>query len=267
MSYFGRAFMFDSVPCEEYDLMLYDVGDAGDEDIKISGVGEIVEEAVADKWKPYFFGVKPAEKLEFDIVFGVNEDRLDKYKYLDRYEVAAVSAWLTGHNEYKWLFIDQPDMHPFGYRCFIKDLAVTQFGKVPWALKAHVVCDSPYAYLEETVTGIEVDGEAELEIFNPSSAGGFYYPVITFDMTGGTAFSVTNEQDQDRGPSITDIPGSVTSITVDNEHGVITNNADLNLYENFNFEFLRLARGYNKLTITGTGTLDIVCEFPVNVGG
>lgn len=267
MSYFGRAFVFDSVPCEEYDLMLYDVGGVDDNDIDVPSVGEVVDETVGDKWKPYFFGVKPAAKLEFDIVFGVNEDRIDNYKYLDRYEVAAVAAWLTGHKEYKWLFIDQPDMRPFGYRCLIKDLDVTQYGKVPWALKAHVICDSPYAYLEEMQTNIEVNGATELEFYNASSLNDFYYPVITFHRTGGTAFSITNEQDSNRGPAFTDVPASVSSMTIDNEHGVITNNADLNLYEKFNFQFLRLARGYNKLTITGTGTLDIMCEFPVNVGG
>lgn len=267
MSYFGRAFVFDSVPCEEYDLMLYDVNGIDDSDIKLPGIGDIVDETVGDKWKPYFYGTKPANKLEFDIVFGVNEDRIDRFKYLDRYEVAAVSAWLTGYKEYKWLFIDQPDMRPFGYRCLIKDLDVTQYGKVPWALKAHVVCDSPYAYLEEMTKNIIVNGSKTIEYFNPSSLNDFFYPVITFRRTSGTAFAIKNAQDGNRGPSFTNIPLSVSSIKIDNEHGVVTNNANLNLYDGFNFQFLRLARGYNYLTITGTGTLDIVGEYPVNVGG
>ena len=267
MSHFGTAFVFDSVPCEEYDLVLYDVGGIDDSDFVAPSVGEIVDETVGDQWKPYFYGVKPAAKLEFDIVFGVNEDRIDNYKYLDRYEVAAVAAWLTGHKEYKWLFIDQPDMRPFGYHCLITSLEVTQYGKVPWALRAHVVCDSPYAYLEEMKTGIVVSGTKTIEFFNASSLNDFYYPKITFRRTSGTAFSVTNAQDSNRGPAFTNIPSSVTSITIDNEHGVITNNQDLNLYDKFNFQFLRLARGYNNLTINGNGSLDILCEFPVNVGG
>lgn len=266
MSYFGRAFMFDSVPCEAYDLMLYDIGN-DDDDISVPSIGEIVDETVGDQWKPYFYGVKPADKLEFNIVFGVSETRLDEGKFLDRYEVAAVSTWLTGHKEYKWLFIDQPDMRPFGYRCMIKDMNIVQYGKVPWALKAHVICDSPYAYLEEMQTGITVSGTKQIEFFNASSLNDFYYPRITFMRTSGTAFSVKNAQDNNRGPSFTDIPSSVTSISIDNEHGVITNNQGINLYDRFNFQFLRLARGYNNLTIKGNGSLDIICEFPVNVGG
>ena len=267
MSYFGRAFVFDSVPCEQYDLMLYDVGGIDDNEIGIPSVGNVVDKTVGDKWKPYFYGVNPADKLEFDIVFGVNERRLDDFKYLDRYEVAAVSAWLTGHKEYKWLFIDQPDMRPFGYRCIIKDLDVTQYGKVPWALKAHVICDSPYAYLEEEKTVISVSSSKTVTIYNASSLNDYYYPVIAFTRTSGTAFSIKNAQDSNRGPSFTNIPSSVTSITVDNEHSVITNNQGLNLYDKFNFQFLRLARGYNTLTITGNGTVTITCEFPINVGG
>lgn len=267
MSYFGRAFVFDSVPCETYDLMLYDVGGADDGEFVVPAAGDISDETVGDQWKPYFYGVRPADKLEFDITFGVNERRLDKEKYLDRFEIAAVASWLCGHKEYKWLYIDQPDMHPFGYRCIVTELQTTTYGKVPWAMRAHVICDSPYAYLEQRTENIAVSGSKTINIENVSSLNGFYLPVIEFTRSSGTTFSVKNQQDGNKGPALTSIPASVTKITIDNAHGVITNNQNLNLYSGFNFQFLRLARGANSLTITGTGTVNILCEFPINVGG
>ena len=266
MSFYGTAFMFDSTPCELYDLMMYDIGNQ-DEEIEITGVNTIEDETVGDKWKPYFYGTRPGNKLEFDIVFGVNERRLDNNKFLDDWEIAEVTTWLCGHKEYKWLYIDQRDKRHVGYRCMISNLRITRYGSVPWAMTAHVTCDSPYAYLE-TEDHVQVaDGDASIEIYNPSSLNDFYYPKLTIVRTSGTAFSVTNEQDNNRGPALTDIPGSVSTITIDNEHCVIENDHGVNLYSGFNFEFLRLARGYNNISITGNGTVTITCEYPINVGG
>lgn len=268
MSFFGRAFEFDSTPCEKFELMMYDIGNQ-DTDISIAGVHSIEDESIGDKWKPYFYGTKPGEKLEFDITFGVNQRRIDAGKFLDRWEVEEISAWLTGHTGYKWLYIDQPDMDPFGYRCMITKLDTTQYGAIPWAFKAHVTCDSPYAYLSTRTTTATLNGsETTIQLINESSLNGFYKPNISFERTGGSAFSIKNAQDNDMGPEFTDIPGSVSTIEIDNEHCVITNDQGLNLYDaGFNFQFLRLARGLNTLTATGTGVLTITCEFPVNVGG
>lgn len=266
MSFFGRAFVFDSTPCELYDLMLYDIGNQ-DEDQNITGVSTIEDETVGDKWRPYFYGTKPGEKLEFDITFGVNERRLDHDKFLDDLEIAEVTSWLCGHKEYKWLYIDQPDKELVGYRCIISNLQITRYGSVPWAMTAHVTCDSPYAYLEAKEIQQTVDGSLTFEIYNESSLNDWYYPVISFSRTSGTAFSATNEQDDNRGPSLTNIPGSVTEIRIDNDRCVIENDQGVNLYSGFNFQFLRLRRGYNQITVTGTGTITIQCEYPINVGG
>ena len=265
MSYFGKAFVFDSTPCEMFDLMMYDIGDI-DGNMDIPGSYEIEDELIGDKWKPYFYGAKHGGKLEFDIVFGVNERRIDHDKFLDRWELSEITTWLC-RKEYRWLYIDQPDMTLVGYRCMISKPQVTRYGTVPWALRAHVVCDSPYAYLEAKEIRCSVDGEKQLAVYNESSLNDWYLPNVTFIRAGGTAFAITNDRDNDRGPSFTDIPGSVSEITIDNEHCVINNDQGTDLYSGFNFQFLRLARGENNITITGNGTVLIRCEFPINVGG
>ena len=238
MDFYGSAFVFDGTPCELYDLMVYDIGNQ-DADIQIASVSTIEEESVGDHWKPYFYGARPGDKLEFDIIVGVNERRLDEDKFLDNWELAEVTSWLCGHKEYKWLYIDQSDAFLHGYRCIIMQPQVTRYGSVPWALRLHVVCDSPYAYLEAKDLTYTVSGSKTIEIYNESSLNDWYYPDITFNRTSGTAFSVKNAQDNDRGPSFTSIPSSVSTITVDNEHCVVDNDQGVNLYEGFNFQFLR----------------------------
>lgn len=65
----------------------------------------------------------------------------------------------------------------------------------------------------------------------------------------------------------TDIPTSVSAISVDNDRCIINSDNDINLYPYFNFKFFRLVKGLNQLKVSGKGTLRIVCEFPINVGG
>ena len=266
MAFFGKTFAFDGTPCEDYDLMLYDIS-RQDEDIVIAGVSKIEDESVGHRWRPYFYGTKPGDKLEFDITFGVNEHRIDEGKFLDNWELSGVTAWLCGHSDYKWLYVEQFDTGFFWYKCMITDMRVTRYGSVPWALTAHVTCDSPYAYMDVQNYTYTVNGSRTIDIYNESSMNDWYYPTVTFTRTSGTAFSVKNAADNNRGPEFTGIPGAVTEISIDNEHCVVTNDQDVNLYSGFNFQFLRLARGYNRITITGRGTITISCEYPVNVGG
>lgn len=266
MAYYGKSFTFDSTPCETYDLMMYNIGD-DEEDLSVVGVDTIEDELIGNKWKPYFYGVKNGGKLEFDMTFGVNERRLDAEKYLDSWELSEVTSWLCGHKEYKWLYIDGWDIYMYGYRCMITDLRITQYGSVPWAIKIHVVCDSPYAYLEAKNTTYTINGSRTIDVYNESSLNDWYYPDVEFVRTSGTAFSMTNDKDNNRGPSLHDIPGSVSTITIDNEHCIVDNDKGVNLYEGFNFQFLRLKRGHNNITITGNGTVKIKCEYPINVGG
>lgn len=85
---------------------------------------------------------------------------------------------------------------------------------------------------------------------------------------GGT-ISIVNNTDDGRTFKFSELPniGSDTIITIDNMNRIITASNDQNLYPYFNFKFFRLKRGYNSLTLKGTGTVKFICEFPVNIGG
>ena len=191
MAFWGRTFVFDGIPCEAYDLMMYDVGDSGDEDAELASTATIDEETVGHRRKPYFYGVKYENKLTFEIVFGVNQRRLDAGKYLDRYEIDAIAGWLTGHDGYKWLEIEQPDARLIRYNCMITGLSLIQYGKVQWALRAEVTCDGPYAYKHPEETSYTVNGETNVTFYNESKINGYYMPDIEITQTGGT-FKIEN---------------------------------------------------------------------------
>lgn len=267
MAFYGQSFTFDETPCEAFDLMLYDIGDEEQGDTVFASIPTIEDEVVGKRAVPYFYGVQFKEKLEFQIVFGVNQDRLNDGRFLDRYELDAVSTWLTGHDHYKWFMVEQEDMTWIRYKCMITELNVVSYSHIPWALTATVTCDGPYAYMYPFSYEYEVRGSETIEFYNESSMHGHYSPTIEIVLKQGGSFSIINETDNGRETKFENVPGSVSNIIVDNDHCVITNDQSLNLYPYFNMKFLRLQQGYNTLRVTGNGVLRIHCEFPVNPGG
>lgn len=267
MAFWGRSFIFNDIPCEDYDLMLYDAGNSEQGESKFASGVSVIEETLPTKYRPLFYGVKQEKKLEFPIVFGVNQKRVERKKFLDRYELETIAFWLTGHDRYMWLEIEQDDLEYIRYRCVITELEVVEFGKIPWALKATVVCDSPYAYLYPQTFEYDISGSEVIDFYNESSHNGYFMPQVEIELANGGSFSIINQSDNNREFLFKDVPASVKKIAVDNDHCIITNDQEINVYPYFNFHFLRLDKGLNQLRVTGNGKLRITCEFPVNVGG
>lgn len=267
MAFWGHSFVFDGVPSEAFDLMLYDIGGADDDEAPFASTVNVVDETVGSRWKPYFYGVQFEDKLEFEITFGVNEHRIEAGLYLDRHETAEIASWLTGHHEYKWLVIDQDDIGYVRYKCMVTDLSVIPYGKVPWAMRATVTCDSPYAYLPEETEEYQITVSRQITYNNKSDLNGYYYPVMEFARSGGSEIRIANATDGGREFVLGNIPESVTTIRVDHDKCIISNDQSLNLYGGCNYRFLRLKRGENVLQVTGNGTLKFISEFPINLGG
>ena len=265
MAFWGCEFVFDGIPSFEYGLMLYDIGVVS-EDGALSPEGKIIEDRTNRSYSPLHYGVVRNTPLTFTMTFGADINSVEANKHLDRWELNAISKWLTGHKDYKYLEILQPDMEAFRYRCIITKLDYITHGQSPWAFTCTVVCDSPYSYMYPDVTHIDSVVSNSLVLESIASCE-FYYPKLEITIRGGESFSIINSSDNNREFKFANVPTTPITIYVDNENEIITNSHDLNLYKNFNFSFFRLIRGLNSLSVIGDGTIDITCEFPVSIGG
>lgn len=278
MAFLGCKFSFDGISCEEHDLIIYNIGSKGQSGTTFANVVSIQEEHIANHWKPLFFGVTYENKLECEIVFGLNQERIEDHRPLSRQEMSAVSSWLVGHSDYKWLEIEQEDLVGIRYRCMVTELQVLDEDGAPWAFLAKFTCDGPYAYLQPEEYTYQVLGELVVEFNNKSDHNGLYRPTVVLmpeanaptddgdaSIGEGSIWSITNHEDGHT-MQFRDIPESITTITIDNENGVISSDPPQNLYPHFNFKFLHLKRGMNTLCIRGYGLVRICCEFPVSVG-
>ncbi len=266
MSFWGCGFSYDGISCGSFGLMLYDIeGEGSDGDVPVSSVS-IVDETVGSRWKPFFYGIKHEEKLEFEITFGLSMQRIEANQPLTRSEIAEVSSWISGHEKYKWLEFEEDDAENYMFRCIITQLRVVEYGKSMWAFRANVVCDSHFAYMRPKVYKHQIAGAKEITITNEGTLNGYYYPSISFRPNNGGSLQITNLSDNNRCLSLTNIPADITELVVDNENGVITCNNDTNMYEHFNFKFLRFKKGDNRLRIECNGEVKITCVYPVSVG-
>lgn len=268
MAFWGHSFAFDGIPCEDFDLMIYDIGSNTQSNGKFASTVNIIEDKVAARYKPYFYGITYENRLEFTLIFGANQKRIDKQKYLDRYELEAIASWLTGRDQYLWLDIEQDDLEYVRYKCIVTGLDMVEYGNLPWALKADIVCDSPYAYMYPQTFTFNVSGTQTVTFYNESSHNGFYRPAeMSITLPDGGDFSIENLSDKNRIFAFSGVPASIRHIHVNNDLGIIAGDGGINVYPYFNFRFFRLVKGDNILKITGNGKLGITCEFPINAGG
>lgn len=275
MAFYGSHFSFDSIPCEEFGLVIYDInGNTQGNSGMIASTGEVVEDWLSTKSKSLFYGVKQNKPLSFNMVFGVDMDkgRFDNYPsmedFLDRWEIARISNWLTGHkSNRKWLEIEQPDMEAVRFFCTITDLSTIQYGWHPWAFSCTVTCDSPYGYMFPITESFSCRSNHNISLYGKQMTNEPYYPKLVISPIEAGNISVVNSTDSDREFLLKNVPSGVKTIVVDNDKGIIETDTGINLYDSFNFKFLRLCPGQNTLSLSGDFDIDIICEFPVNIGG
>lgn len=182
MPFYGKSFTFNGLSCRDFDLMMYDIDNKRSDTNRVVNGISIIEDYSKLRWKPFFYGTSMDKKLSFDIVFGVNIDRIDSNQYLSRLEIHNIAHWLTGHDSYKFLEIEQDDMQYIRYKCIITSLEVMEYDMLPYAMKATVECDSPFAYMYPQTFKYNVEGRKNVQIYNDSGYNGYYYPIVSIAM-------------------------------------------------------------------------------------
>lgn len=259
-------FVFAGESSLMYGLQVYDLDNFRQDNVPFGNSASIVETRSPRRITPLHFGVNyNSSPLQFKLVFGAE-------KPLDRYDLEAVSLWLTGYQQYQWLSICQDDLENVEYRCLITQLQPISLWWLPVAFEATVTCDCPYAYSapwEETHTISGGNTATSITFRNESTVREYLRPQITFTPASSTtSISIVNTSDNNREFKITDL-ASGDIVFVDGETGVIQDQGvnHRNLYGGFNLHLPRFVCGDNALSVKGDGTLKIGGRFLRNVAG
>lgn len=273
MSFYGSSFSFNGISCEEFGMMLYEFDSTKPGDSVFAKGPTLYEERVQRRFRTLYYDRGYEDALEFTIIFGANELTVEKQEPITRFDMAKVAKWLLHKDGYKWLSISQTDLDDLRFRCMITDLETIEIDMRKWAYKCTVHCDSPYAYTLPEITTVALGDAAD--IYSRANINDYYYPKIQVELTstGTNGFALYNEFDSNRKLIFAGLPSSVTSVTIDCENKVITDNTGgLNLYKYCtSYYFPRLVDGWNHFVTAGdsgvSGTVTVTCEYPINIGG
>lgn len=256
-------FTYAGIPSSLYGMVVTDQWGARHSAHAFGTQASIAETRIPNRIAPLHYGVNYHEApLEFKLVFGVEYP-------MDRYQLQEIALWLTGHQEYQWMSIDQPDMEDMQFRCLIQRLTPVHVQRLPLAFEAEIVCDCPYAYSYPFKEVYSVSGGETVRFYNDSTCREPFRPALLIEPETGCAdFSVRNLTTGGEEMAFTGLPaGEPLKIQVDNENQIVTEEAvGYNLYDYFNFHFLEFAPGDNELQIQGEGTLTIHGRYLYNVG-
>lgn len=270
MGFIAKRFSYNRVPCEEFGLRIFDIDGNDNEATPFASAGELQTDVIPSKGRVFLYGRTYENPLEFNLVFGLDPLMLKMHEHLDRYEMDAIANWLTGSNQYQWLEIEQPDLEVIRYRCVFSELEPIQLSWLPWAFTAKVTCDSPYGYMFPQNFHYPCNGTTSIGLISRSTINRLYYPKMKIQLNGSNTISIVNKSCNNEEMKFTGLPQNYfLTISVDGELGKIesSDSSYSNLYKYFNFNWLPLKKGMNKLEVKGNCILDFICEFPVNCGG
>lgn len=264
MSFRARSFIFDGTPSEEFGLVISNIGNDRQNPGAIGSELDILEDRIPRRHTAIHYGTVGNEPLSFPVVFSTDKDNGS----FDRYDIARISGWLTGHQQYKKLVLDEADMTGIYYNCIIKELTQVEVNGNTVGFKAVVICDSPFAYRILPDTVVTCSSSLNFVYRNMSNVNDYYRPSMTI-VTSAASVTIKNNTDGSTF-TLSGMPKTSKTISIDGESMVMTSSDGTNLYAYWNpgaaKHVFRTLRGDNQISVSGACTITIKNEFPWSIG-
>lgn len=246
--FYGRSFIYDSIPSEIYGLYIMDIDANAIESSMGNSSMDILEQKIYRKATPYFYGSTPSPKLSF--AFSAYSER-----ELDATEFELIQRWLFSSRTYKPFQIDQFDVQDIYFDAILNNPEIKRVGHLIQGFSCTVECNSPFAYhfpqtTLYTYTASVVDS-TELYYNGSDDSGDYLYPKLTITMNNIAGnITITNLDDNNRVSEFTGLFADEV-LTVDCGLQTISSSTGLKRLSHFNKKFLRLVPSVNRLRIQG----------------
>ena len=183
----------------------------------------------------------------------------NNYNDFSRSEVRQVLSWLTGLRKSSWLDLyNDANEISFSFLGRITDVKLQKMDSRIIGVMAEFVSVSPWAYSGIKKYESTINGVTSLHpICNCSDEDSIYiYPKVIFtNKTKNGSLSIYNIRTQEE----TKLQGLAMNevVTMDNNKIIYSDNITKIFKDDFNFQWLRFAQGYNHINISGNGHLII----------
>jgi len=262
--FWGKSFIWDSIPSETYNLGIVNF-DTGKINSPAGSDIDIIPKSIYRRPRSYLYGVSQRPVLQFSLTIGSPD-------YVDATTRSLIEKYLFGHTSYKKLQILETDLQDVYFNCLITKGSAQYIGNMNIGFECEVVCDSPWAwefpktlyidYPENVVTDVNYT------FFNASDNNDYTYPSVEFRRNNvGSDIKITNYSDNNREFAFTALSNNEV-ITVDNDRQIMTSSTGVYRLNKFNKNWLRFVPGANNLNFYGgMSYLQIVTQNARKVGG
>jgi hypothetical protein len=264
-SFYGKSFIYDSVPSEIYDLRILSF-DSGESDGEAGSETEVFEKYVYRKSRAYYYGKTQNTPLEFDITVG-------SFNNLSGIDRNLIEKWLLGRQKYLPFQIVQDDIADVVFNVMFTSSKIMYVGNVQKGITLHGRCDAPWGFtFPKTITVVGSDAGTTLknfDFYNDSADTGYLYPTTIFTMNAnGGNISLKNSSDANREFKFTgNMIQSNEVITIDNYNQIVTSSTGEYRLAGFNKNWFRIIPGLNKIVMEGSiKTLTMTYSFARKVG-
>lgn len=208
-----------------------------------------------DGSRRYDYGAKYTETTVLYITMLKNN-----YADFSRKELREYLDWLTGLRKVSWLdlYNDDSDDIAFSFLGRVTDVKLHKLDARVIGLNVEFTSVSPWAYSGVNHNEMSLDGSTiRYSIRNASDEIGVYvYPNVTFiNKTANGTLRIMNHTTNEE--TIIRNLGMNEVITLDSNKTIYSDKPAKIFGDDFNFNWLRFAQGYNHLEITGIGHLTI----------
>lgn len=243
MGFKGIKFVFNGIPCEQYDLMIASIGDSKDSS-SCGTISEIIKDKTSRQKEYSVYGVNHSEPLKIDITFFSKE-------FISRQKFGAIQKWLEVPY-YAKLQIVQEDMQDSFYYCMFTKIEARYFGSNIIGLSATMECNSPWSYSDNKVILLnDLTGKNRIAFFNATDDYSYIYPIVTIKTEVSGNLVIKNTSDKDRTLEIKGLQAK-DEFVIDNDLQVIKTINGLDVFPKCNHKWLRLVSGQNILEVEGS---------------
>lgn len=249
MSFYGTSFIFDGVPSEKYNLYIAKLGGSFDSSSSGGAGLTLIKNKPIRQPNHQVIGYKFEAVLEFELSLYCDDEQ-----GLDRNLVSQIRSWLFESPGYKKLEIMQNDLYDTYFNCILKNDRVQNVGGLVRGFTCTVECDAPWAWGPPTLLRqSNITKGKILHYYNESHSPTYTYPQITIKMpaTDVSDLTIINVTDNNREFKLTKLKGG-DLLHIDNQTQYMYRESGLPLLKDFNYAWLRLLPGNNKLLFQST---------------
>lgn len=251
---YATDFTFDNEKLSDYGLMICTFD--GDSVVSGGEIEPVVHKTPAtDEYTYYASEINNVLTWTFSICkTGCDAESYDDY-FFDQYEESEIAQWLLKTDGYRWLHFDQDDKYPDVYYKVYINMTPHQVGGMTVGFDLTITSNCGYGFSHEYTATLS-QNEQPLVINVDNDLTRYSYPEVTLQTNSDECYIYNAndlEQNLDNGKecrfkNLGDHVSTPLTITMDTANDIIEGVTP----EQFNWYFLRLLRGENKIYSNGT---------------